>query len=82
MSSTDLDRLVRALQQSPGLFEEFKSLHGAPDRLTEWARQHGYLLTEQELKDLVESNRGLSDDELEEVAGGDDGWTPGSGPGG
>ena len=81
MSSADFDRLVRAMQHHPDLLADFKSLQGAPGRLARWAAEHGYSLTERELKELAESHRDLSDDELEQVAGGDDGWTPGPGTG-
>ena len=81
MSTADADRLVRAIQKNPDLLAELRSLP-TPDRRLQWAREKGYPLTEQELEGLFESDQALSDDELEQVAGGDDGWSPGPGDGG
>lgn len=71
MSRRDLERLVADVQQNPDLFQ----------RLREWAQERGYEVTEEELSELRESHRELSDDELEQAAGGDDGWGTGTGGG-
>lgn len=87
MGAADVDRLVRAFQKHPDLLAELRNLD-TPDRRLQWAREKGYLLTEEELQRLCESDQALSDDELEQVAGGDDGWgstgggTTGGGTGG
>ena len=79
MSSADSDRLVRALQQNPDLLDEFRACEGDPDRLLHWTQEKGYDLTREELVELADRDRALDDDELEQVAGGDDGWGTGSG---
>ena len=82
MSSAEFDGLVRALQQRSDLLDEFRACEGDPDRLLRWAQAKGYHPTREELAELADSDRALADDELEEVAGGDDGWTSGPGGGG
>lgn len=74
MSKPDFNRLVSDLKRNPALVEEM-SVSGS----LEWARKHGYELTAEELAEVMESNRELSDDELEQAAGGDDGWGTGTG---
>lgn len=81
MSAADVDRLVRAIQKHPDLLAELRSLD-TPGRRLQWAREKGYPLTEEELEGLCESDQALSDDELEQVAGGDDGWGGTGGGGG
>lgn len=81
MSTADVDRLVRAIQMHPELLAELRTLD-TPERRLQWAREKGYPLTAEELEGLCKSDQALSDDELEMVAGGDDGWTPGPGDGG
>lgn len=82
MSAADFHRLLQAFQKNSDLMEEFKSLQGNSDHLHQWARERGFDLTREELKELADSDQALSDEELENVAGGDDGWTGGSGGGG
>lgn len=82
MSSADFHDFVNALQQHPDLVDEFRAYEGDPDRLLQWAQEKGYHLTREELAELADSDRALADDELEQVAGGDDGWTSGPGGGG
>ena len=77
MSKTDLERLVADLRQSPGLLAPLS----AASEPVQWARDHGYDVTQEELKELMDGNRELSDDELEQAAGGDDGWGSGTGGG-
>ncbi|MEA2562595.1 MAG: hypothetical protein QOH06_4099 [Acidobacteriota bacterium] len=82
MSAAEFDRLVRAFQKDSPLLDEFKSLEGNLEHRLQWAQDKGFQLTREELARLSESDQALSDDDLEQVAGGDDGWTPGPGPGG
>ena len=77
MSAAEFDLLVRAFQKNPDLLAEFRTLHGNPDRQLQWAQEKGFQLTREELERLSDSDQALSDDDLEQVAGGDDGWTPG-----
>lgn len=76
MSRPDLERLVADLRQNPDLLKQLV----ASGPSLQWARERGYDVTQEELAGLVESNRELSDDELEQAAGGDDGWGGGTPP--
>lgn len=81
MSAADVDRLLRAIQKNPDFLSELRNLD-TPERRLQWARDKGYQVTKEELEGLCESDQALSDDELEQVAGGDDGWTSGGSGGG
>jgi predicted ribosomally synthesized peptide with nif11-like leader len=75
MSKPDLARLIADLQHNPELAKQV----GTSGPSVQWARERGYDVTQEELSELAESNRELSDDELEQAAGGDDGWGTGTG---
>ncbi len=77
MSRPEMDRLLADLQTHPYLLTELRSLGTDPDQATLWARDKGYDLTPQELRELADSDQELSDEDLEEVAGGEEDWTPG-----
>ncbi len=71
MSSIDARRLKVAAEESPGLFHELSALE--PEALIQWAAGKGYELTVDEACELkADSPQELSDDDLEQVAGG---WT-------
>lgn len=76
MSKTELDRLIADLQKHPGLLAELRGLIPDLDRMVRWVAEKGYRVTLAELRQLLDTDRELSDDELEDAAGGDDGWTP------
>jgi predicted ribosomally synthesized peptide with nif11-like leader len=76
MSKTELDRLIADLQKHPRLMAELRGLVPDLDRMVRWVAEKGYRVTLAELRQLLDSDRELSDDELEEAAGGEDGWTP------
>lgn len=80
MSTSGRDRLVQDLQNNSNLFQEFREISQDLNRLVEWTLAHGYAVTRSELMDLLDSDRELSDDELEQAAGGD--WGDGTGGGG
>jgi hypothetical protein len=83
MSRTEVDRLLADLQQKPDLMAEFRRLAADLDdldRLVRWAAEKEYHVIREELRRLAESDRELSDEELEDAAGGDDGWAPGTPP--
>jgi hypothetical protein len=83
MSHTELDRLETDLSRDSDLRREMARLQGEPIQVAEWARSRGYLLTPGQLRQLLGSQGELSDDDLEQVAGGDDPWmTSGGGTGG
>jgi predicted ribosomally synthesized peptide with nif11-like leader len=76
MSSIDVQRLLRAVQRAPDLLEELRKIGPNFAEVRDWTRAKGYDLTEAELRDLLDTDRELSDDELEAAAGGD-GWPDG-----
>jgi len=81
MSRPDLERLIADLRRHPDLFQELKEQKGAFGPSVQWARDRGYDVTREELVELMDSDRELSDEELEQAAGGDDGWGTGTGGG-
>lgn len=78
MSRPDLERFIADLRQHPDLMQGLREQREA----AQWARDHGYEVTKEELRELMDSDRELSDSELEQAAGGDDGWGTGTGTGG
>jgi predicted ribosomally synthesized peptide with nif11-like leader len=82
MGTPALDRFLDDVRKNPGLLQELKgSLHDL-DAAVRWADTKGYGLTREDLRELADRDRALSDDELEEAAGGDDAWGGGTGTGG
>lgn len=82
MSRTDFDRFVADLNEDRGLWEEFAAL-GDPSQWVERAGSKGYRLSQEEAAGLAASCGALSDDDLEQVAGGwDSGEPPPDGGGG
>lgn len=79
MSAFDVKRFSSDLQKDPTLMEEFTLLGENPEAWVELAASKGYELSIEEATGLSTSHRELSDDELENVAGG---WDTGSGGGG
>jgi hypothetical protein len=80
MSRAEMDRLVADLQRKPDLMLEFRRLASDLEELVCWAAANEYRVLREDLRRLAESDRELSDDELEDAAGGDDGWAPGTPP--
>lgn len=76
MSRIEVHRFMKELQADPELLEEFKRVATDFEAALGWTKAKGYHLTEAELRDLLDSDRELSDDELEEAAGGEDVWPP------
>lgn len=83
MNRAELRRLAMYLLENPGMASELKKRLATGDHAARWVSERGYDVTEDELRDLLEVDRELSDDELEQAAGGDWGTgTSGSGGGG
>lgn len=84
MSRADFERLTADLQARPDLLNDLRSRIDDLGRSVEWARGQGYEVTRDEMRELMDSDRELSDDELEQAAGGDwsDGTTGGTTGGG
>ncbi len=75
----ELARFLESVRNDPRRLEELRSLINDPDAATRWASDQGFRLTSEDIAELRESGDELSDDDLDQVAGGDDGWVPGSG---
>ncbi len=82
MSNSELARLEADLDRNPDLRREVACLQGEPVQLAQWARSHGYGLSPGQVRQLLGSPGELSDDDLEQVAGGDDPWATSGGGGG
>lgn len=76
MANLELQRLATALRHDPLLREELRARAHDPDALLAWSREKGYALARRDLIGLVDSVDELSDDELEQAAGGEDPWNP------
>lgn len=79
MSRFDLERFTVDVQKDPQLAMERSRVGGDPQALARWALSQGYELTPEEAEGLAYSVDELSDDELENVAGGWDGTDPNGG---
>jgi len=73
---SDLERLLEDLRKDPELMDDLRRWVQNSKMTAEWAFMKGYILGSEELRRLSESDRELSDDELEDAAGGDDAWVP------
>ena len=70
MSRFDLERFTADVEKDPGMADEISRLEGSPQALVRWAAERGYQLTLDEARALASSASELSDEELENVAGG------------
>lgn len=76
MSRADLQRFAADLEADSRLADEFGALGDEPEEWHRLAVAKGYQLTFEEARGLSSSYEELSDDELEQVAGGWDGTDP------
>ncbi|MEM7051276.1 MAG: Nif11-like leader peptide family RiPP precursor [Acidobacteriota bacterium] len=67
MSLEDLNRLALALSEDPALNDEFQSLEEDPAVWVAWAQTKGFTLTLEEAEQLGGE---ISDEDLDQVAGG------------
>lgn len=74
MSHVSLTGFLDELRGQPAQLAELRGLLSSPAAAIRWADAKGYQLTPQDLADLADSDDLLSDDELDQVAGGEDGW--------
>ena len=72
----EFERLTADLRKNPDLLQELGEITDL-DRAVRWAQERGYKVAPEELRELLASHRELSDDELEQAAGGD--WGDGTG---
>jgi predicted ribosomally synthesized peptide with nif11-like leader len=70
MSSTEAQRFLTDLQNDAGLRQELENLGQDTEACVRWANAKGYTFTREEAQDLGAFDTDLSDDDLEQVAGG------------
>lgn len=71
MAKRGLEAFLSDLQQNVSLREELQALDPNPETWIRWANAKGYELTQEDAGRLAESrDLDISDDELENVAGG------------
>lgn len=70
----DYQCLLKDLQENAGLRAELQGVGHRVADLVHRTLAHGYEICEKEAKELLESLHELSDDDLDQVAGGDDAW--------
>lgn len=76
MSSPELSRLLEDVRKDPCLKDESRGLAGDPEAALRWTRDKGYALTLEDIQELLDSDRELSDEDLDQAAGGDTWPTP------
>ena len=76
----ELVRFLEGVRNDPRRLAEFRALLGTPDAAIRWASGQGFHLTPEDVQGLRESDCELSDEELDQAAGGDDGWGTGTPP--
>jgi predicted ribosomally synthesized peptide with nif11-like leader len=75
-TNSESERFVAALRQDRSLRQEVQDLASDREALHERVRAMGYSVTRRELDSIVASSTELSDEELEQAAGGEDPWSP------
>ena len=76
MSRDELHRLLEDARRQPLLLSGLQERAADSDAALRWAAEQGYRLSPEDLSELKESEAELSDEELDQAAGGD--WAPGS----
>jgi len=75
MSSAELKRLLEDVRKDPCLLDGLRARRRDPEAALGWASERGYHLVLEDVAELVDSDRELSDDDLDQAAGGD-AWPP------
>lgn len=75
MSSAELKRLLEDVRKDPCLLDELRTRRRDPDAALGWASERGYHLVLEDIVELLDTDRELSDDDLDQAAGGD-AWPP------
>jgi predicted ribosomally synthesized peptide with nif11-like leader len=74
MRSAELIRLLADLRKDPDLLQESRGMLRDADAALRWAVDRGYRLTIGDIAELCDSDRELSEDDLDQAAGG--AWPP------
>lgn len=74
MRSAELIRLLADLRKDPDLLQESRGMLRDADATLRWAVDRGYRLTIGDIAELCDSDRELSEDDLDQAAGG--AWPP------
>ena len=74
MRSSELIRLLEDLRKDAAFLQESRGMLRDPEAALRWAVDRGYRLTVGDIAELCESDRELSDDDLDQAAGG--AWPP------
>jgi predicted ribosomally synthesized peptide with nif11-like leader len=70
MSRREVDRFLSDLQNDAGLRQELAELGQDMEACVHWANAKGYVFTQEEALELGVFDADLSEDDLEQVAGG------------
>ena len=70
----ELTRLTAVLKQDGRLRSELRELAGDLEAMARWTEAKGFTLLKPDLERLAASLEELTDDELEQAAGGNDPW--------
>ena len=70
MSRSEVERFLADLQSDAGLRQELETLGQDTEACVRWANAKGYAFTSEEALELGAFDADLSDDDLEQVAGG------------
>lgn len=78
MSKADIEKFVSDLKSNPDLLEEVKQSAGGLQSVVELAKGKGYDISLDEAKAYIQDKAGatLSDDQLDALAGGKQGYQP------
>lgn len=71
----ELVRFLEGVRNDPRRLEELRALIDDPDAAIRWVSKQGFHLTPKDIAELLDSDRELSDDDLDQAAGGD-AWPP------
>lgn len=77
MSRADLERFLVDVRKQPDLLDEIKRVAHNAGAALHWAGERGYAMTQEEIAEIAGADQELSDDDLEQVAGGEDAWGSG-----
>jgi len=63
-------RFQAAVMQNTGMQEDIKAIGGDTERIIKYANEKGYLFTMSDVRDALKEGAQLTEDQLEDVAGG------------